>query len=87
VGKSAKNEILKIRAAFFNNIAVGAFVAGAAIPYFSLFPKIASETGSFSSFVGDWRKLTVIAAGFVAALLASFYLHSHAQRILSEIED
>jgi hypothetical protein len=32
VGKAADNEILKLKAAYFNNIGVGAFIAGIAAP-------------------------------------------------------
>jgi hypothetical protein len=45
MGKTADNEKLKLRAAFFNNVAVAFFITGVVVPYLSLAYKI----GEYSS--------------------------------------
>lgn len=84
-GKSARNEILKIRATYFNNMAVGVFVAGVAAPYFALFPKIAD--GSFSWVTAEWRVILFVSVSFIAGMAGSIQFHLRAKRILSDIED
>jgi hypothetical protein len=37
MGKVADNERIKLRATFYNNIAVGLWVAGALVPYIAIF--------------------------------------------------
>lgn len=40
VSEVARNEAIKLRATFYNNIAVGLFVGGFLLPYFALFQKL-----------------------------------------------
>ena len=36
MGRAADNERIKLEAAFYNNIGIGLFVAGAVVPYFAI---------------------------------------------------
>jgi len=38
MGKTAKNEQIKLKAAFYNNLALALLASGAIIPYFTIWP-------------------------------------------------
>jgi len=40
MGRAADNERIKLEAAFYNNIGIGLFVAGAVVPYFAIWRPI-----------------------------------------------
>jgi arginine exporter protein ArgO len=91
MGKAANNEGLKIKATYYNNIAVGLFVAGAVIPYLSWFTTVAASQQNWlwpSSFTeSDWKKVVSTAVAMIIAISASMYLHRHALSFLKQIED
>jgi hypothetical protein len=90
MGKAAKNETLKIRATYYNNIAVGLFVAGAAIPYLSLFPRTADLSGWFwpdPFSESGLKKLTAVIFGISIAMAMSWFYRRQAKKILAGLED
>jgi hypothetical protein len=91
-GKAGKNESLKITATFLNNVAVGIFVAGVAVPYFALFNLPPTDAGAFWSKVfidfsgslftfGRWV-IPIVASACIAAVL-----HIYAKHFVEGIED
>jgi hypothetical protein len=88
MGKAARNEIRKIRAAYLNNIAVGAFIAGFFIPYVAYTAKMIQLHGFF--WIGtfnDWIEGVIVIAPALLAFLLSRIFHSRALRALEQIED
>jgi hypothetical protein len=88
VNKTARNEKIKLRATFCNNIAAGAAIGGAVVPYVSL---VQSETNSLSlrsiftlSMTGpELQALTAMIVAFAIALI----LRMFADSILDELQD
>jgi len=69
MGKIAENERIKLRAMFFNNIAVGAAITGFVVPFISIY-------ASFAAVLDTPERLYIIQAvkpetfiGMVAAFL------------------
>jgi hypothetical protein len=87
MGKAAKNEIIKLKAAYLNNIAVGLFVAGFFFPYFAYYSKLAEHGwvwwGSLESVIAD-TKATLPA---ILACSLSLIFRDFAKRTLEKIED
>jgi hypothetical protein len=44
MGKAADNEAIKLRATYFNNLAVGTLLGGFVIPYIALFQRYPEDT-------------------------------------------
>lgn len=66
MGKAADGERAKLRAAFFNNLAVGIFVAGVLVPSFTL-----TLNGGVYLFSSEgYRALTVMVFGFIVAFVS-----------------
>lgn len=88
-GKAARNEVRKIRATFLNNIGVGMFITGFAVPYFAFAAKTAETGGSFlRPFTADEYKTAL--AGLVTMFFAFMFamaLRGRAVKILEELED
>jgi hypothetical protein len=86
MGKAAKNERLKITATYFNNIAVGLFVVGFAVPYLTLYP---TEQKSIQMMIAayGWPKVWGLLYAWGTALIASIGAHYAARRLLAKIED
>jgi hypothetical protein len=90
MGKAARNEIRKIRATFLNNIAVGMFITGFAVPYFAFAAKTVETGGGIyiRAFTPDETKIAF--AGLISMALAfalSMASRNKARKILEEIED
>jgi hypothetical protein len=89
MGKSARNEVRKIRATFLNNIGVGMFITGFAVPYFAFAARTAETGGNFlRAFTPDEYKTSLagLVTMFFAFVFASF-LRGRAVKILEELED
>ena len=81
MSKAADNERIKLRATFYNNLAIGLFVAGVLLPYFAVLTKVpdmhqwmAAYRAGTANFPGlDLLKalavLISLCAAFVVALL------------------
>jgi hypothetical protein len=85
MGKVAKNEQIKLEAAFYNNVAVGVFIGGAFIPTLSIYYASSSlaeilERGQFN------RILPTVVAMFIAFIFASG-ARLYANHILTKIKD
>jgi hypothetical protein len=78
MGKAADNERIKLRTTFYNNIAIGLFVAGGIIPCLLA----ATQEIPLSSPKGG-----LIASGSVLALIFAFMFRVYADRIVSKIAD
>jgi len=86
--KAGRNESLKLSAAFLNNIAVGIFAAGAAIPLLALYGPTAANPSPLSIFT--WSGYTAFVRWllplFVASICSAF-LHFYAKELVGRIED
>ena len=83
MGKTARNERLKIIATFYNNIAVGTLVAGILVPAITLIvslPMLPEQTYS-------WEKIEAVLAFAAVAMMAAISVHLSARRIVASIED
>ncbi len=95
MGKAADNEKCKLRATFYNNVAVGCVIAGAAIPYFSFLIQGAETTaaldralsGQYGFFDYEVRIVVNAVAAVFAALIAAALLRRQANMEASAIED
>jgi hypothetical protein len=96
LGKAARNERRKLRATFFNNLAVGVSLGGLFIPYLALFQRLDEVAFWLASSIND-RMLSLSLVGISKALytvgsfalamfLARMFL-KQAHRTASEIED
>jgi H+/Cl- antiporter ClcA len=81
MGKAARNEILKLQAAFFNNIAVGVMIGGVLLPFVILL--FIKNQGVFQF---DQETYFAI-GGMVASFAGALYTHVYAVRFLRGIED
>lgn len=83
MGKAAENEKIKLRAALWNNGAVGLVLAGSILPMLAVYPRIpelAKKGIDLEAFIP-----ALIAS--VMAFLAAWYLHSSAIKELDKIQD
>jgi hypothetical protein len=78
MGKAAENERLKLRATFFNNIAVGAVVGGALLPYLALHQTVAGMTTPTQLF---FRFVLPIILAFAVAIASRLRADSLARQI------
>jgi hypothetical protein len=96
MGRAAENERLKLRATFFNNIAVGIVVAGLVIPYLAIYPQLDDFTdwvtawvrtgqANFSGKVVHW--MVALIGSSVAAGLLAWLIRLRADAEAAEIED
>lgn len=84
MGKLAENEELKLRATFYNNVAVGCAVAGVVVPFLQIYQTISAE--DFYTLVPPqkyWQSLLILALAFLLA--ASFRIV--ATRIILKMQD
>jgi hypothetical protein len=82
MGKAAKNEKIKLRAAFYNNIAVALMGAGTLLPILALYSRFPDMTpGQMWIFLGS------TGLGCLTAFSFSLATHSKAVSILDKIED
>jgi uncharacterized membrane protein len=93
--KAADNERHKLRAAFFNNMAVGMVLAGILLPYLALVSK-ANEmnewlghviTGTVVISQADWQRIIVAVLPFVLAFWAARYFRKWADQEVAKITD
>jgi hypothetical protein len=91
MGKAAENERIKLRATFYNNLAIGLILAGFFLPLLSIY-----SMESFQPFV-DWSKggpppmrqvghFLVACIGTGVAVVFARMNHNAAKRIISTVE-
>jgi len=94
MGKSAANERLKLRATFYNNIAVGLVITGIAAPYFATASR--NNERNWPPDIGAWERITAIfsepstqlAVGIMAvSFAAALQFRRAAERAIVKIED
>jgi hypothetical protein len=92
MGKAADNEKRKLTATFLNNLGIGAFVAGALVPYFTVAyqislkqPHIFWRTEPMSD--DDFKRIVGAGVLVVAFWVIALVLHAVGRHILSKIED
>ena len=85
MGKAADNEALKLSAMFYNNVAVGAIIAGVVIPAVGFYQN--HET--FISFIEQTPPLKMLQflMPAVVGLLAANLARSRAQTMAAQIQD
>jgi len=81
-GKAAKNEKIKLRATYFNNVAVGATITGAIIPFLAYARELIQSDDQFTPAEFAVTVLLITAAGLVAAMC-----RVQANSTLSKLED
>jgi hypothetical protein len=84
MGKAADNEKIKLRAVFYNNIAVGLCIAGAIAPIFSVIE--AESPSELFSLVPSLKELLALVLAFVGFLIA-FTLRQFADSLLEKLMD
>ena len=92
MGKAAINAKLKLRAAFYNNIAVGFIVSGIVIPPIALIGYLLMRGKPLSNiagqFVSRFPEATVCIAGwYIIGFLIVVLCRMYANRTLSKIVD
>jgi hypothetical protein len=93
MGKATDNEQLKLRATWYNNVSVGLFVTGVAIPSL-LLPQKFSE---IAVLFGHWRagttqewdvsELLSIFVPFVVAMFFSFYFRFRSHHEVTKLDE
>jgi hypothetical protein len=93
MGQTAKNERIKLRASFFNSIAIGLFLTGCLLPFLA----VAQRTGAIVDWVFNYSSrepvfvdyATVVAyfVEFGLALIGAGYFRRRADRMVDQIQD
>ncbi len=89
MGKAADNERIKLTATYFNNLAVGLFVAGSAVPYFVFFARFAEIVATFRKTgqpTSGWPLLAAF-VGMIAAFLLALLFRHVADLEIQKLED
>jgi hypothetical protein len=92
MGKAANNERIKLRAAFYNNLATGFVITGYAVPYFTFMrewwnrPQPESFSGFLRMVFIDSEVWLLSALGLWVILIA-WFLRRMTNQILDQIED
>lgn len=88
MGKSARNEIRKIKATRSNNLSVGLFIAGFFVPYVTFTTRSIEHLGLFSlGTAEDWKAGAFALGPTLVAWFLSLRLARSAVKTLEEIED
>jgi hypothetical protein len=83
---NAENERIKLRATFYNNLAVGSAVAGLLVPYIALWPRFFSAQATTLDGLLELIKPDALLGMIVAALLTLFF-RLRADRWINSLED
>jgi hypothetical protein len=91
MGKTEKNERIKLTATFLNNIAVGLVVAGALVPYLSFISATAANQPFLFRITtpseAELKKFLAIFLVVIVAFIGAGVLHSMALKMLRNMED
>jgi hypothetical protein len=91
VSKTAENEAIKLKATFYNNVAVGLMLAGVLIPYLSILqstPEIEQWLNSVGS-VGvtrtELQRIMIFVGSIFVALFVAVIFREHAKKIIEDL--
>lgn len=91
MGKVADNERLRLRAMFFNTLAVACVITGLFVPYFVMLTAWGRMVALFEAFItGDWLRLEGGIVGLfatVVALVLGFLFRRRADKIVQSLQD
>ena len=91
MGKVADNERLRLRAMFFNTLAVACVITGLFVPYFVMLTAWGRMVALFEAFItGDWLRLEGGMVGLfatVVALVLGFLFRRRADKIVQSLQD
>jgi hypothetical protein len=95
MGKIADNERIKLKATFFNNIAVGCAVAGFIVPYLALIQKYneiqtvlkAYTSGTAGLDNGDVKNLLLLLSTFFVSIAIARWFRHRANREIEQLQD
>ena len=82
MGRTATNERIKLRATYYNNVAVGATITGSIVPFLAYAREFFQNDGQFTAAELAVTLLLILAAGAVAA-----GCRFQANSVLSTLED
>lgn len=85
MGKAAENEKIKLRAAFYNNMAVGAVVAGALLPLVNFYQK--DQTIILFVSHTSWLEIYHYLLPMGLAFCAAGWARSRVKDILEKLQD
>jgi len=92
MGKAAKNERIKLRATFFNNVSVGLILAGCLIPYLALVQRLGEITdwmihhGPVELTFLDWARIVTTVVAFFLALSGARHFRRAANKEIEKIQ-
>jgi hypothetical protein len=87
LGKAARNEQRKLRATLFNNIAIGLFVVGVAVPLLTVYRAGETITELFLLPEKSAAEVAGTIVAFVTAVCLGYASHQTALHIAAKIED
>jgi hypothetical protein len=93
VGKVADNEELKLRATFYNNLAVGVAIGGFFLPYLAMLQRFGEVKATILFIVSgvgdsaDVRSTALLVLTFVGAFAFSIHFRATAHRLIQKIQD
>jgi hypothetical protein len=91
MGKVADNERLRLRAMFFNTLAVACVITGLFVPYFVMLTAWGRMVALFEALItGDWLRLEGGMVGLfatVVALVLGFLFRRRADKIVQSLQD
>ncbi len=82
MSKTAENEQKKLRATFYNNLAVGAALTGFFAPYFGFMKGFVEQGGALSV----WGTAAFVSTGF-GGLLIAFVFRTIATNSIQDLQD
>jgi hypothetical protein len=95
MGKTAKNERIKLKATYFNNCSVGLLLAGTLLPIVAAYRDIADIKHNVQSLLigtaslrdADIFQGLTIVGGITSAFIIAMLLRSEADKLLKSLED
>jgi hypothetical protein len=85
--KAARNERIKLRAIYLNNIAVGLYVGGVAVPALAFVARYVVITTERTANVGDFKALFALFCTAAAGIFLAEMFQTRASNILRDLED
>lgn len=82
MGKAAENERTKLRATFYNNVAVGATITGSIVPFLAYAREMVQKDDEFTL-----PEITVTLLLIAAAATVAGAFRYYANRVISKVED
>jgi large-conductance mechanosensitive channel len=90
-------EIIKLKANYFNNLAVGVVLGGAFVPYFALLQHIDAFSDLMGAIIGrkawttaattEYRQIVILSLAFVTALVIGGYFQFRAFAMIKKLDN